>query len=279
MVRPPESSPFKAPVPSVRTTDGHPRGGRGRIGRWIADTVLADESPIDATVAFTDRDPAVADDAAAGRDAEAIPVDSDTTHDAVCLAVPMSAVPAAVEGIRVPRRAGDPRRLRRDDRRDRGDARTRAGPRARELPPAVRAAARPPGNVAAVVDEGGPVVEEITAAIEAGGNEVFETTPAEHDEAMETVQAGAHAAVLAWRLAGDDVREEFHTPVSAALDEVADTVTEGSPEVYAEIQRAFRRCRRRGRGGPRDRRFRLGGVRAALYERARGDREGRERHE
>jgi len=45
--------------------------------------------------------------------------------------------------------------------------------------------------------------------------------------------------VLAWRLAGDDVREEFHTPVSAALDEVADTVTEGSPEVYAEIQRAF----------------------------------------
>jgi len=28
-------------------------------------------------------------------------------------------------------------------------------------------------------------------------------------------------------------------PVSAALDEVADTVTEGSPEVYAEIQRAF----------------------------------------
>jgi len=72
MVRPPESSPFKAPVPSVRTTDGHPRGGRGRIGRWIADTVLADESPIDATVAFTDRDPAVADDAAAGRDAEAI---------------------------------------------------------------------------------------------------------------------------------------------------------------------------------------------------------------
>jgi len=51
--------------------------GAGEIGRWIADTVLADESPIDATVAFTDRDPAVADDAAAGRDAEAILVDSD----------------------------------------------------------------------------------------------------------------------------------------------------------------------------------------------------------
>jgi len=80
--------------------------GAGEIGRWIADTVLADESPIDATVAFTDRDPAVADDAAAGRDAEAILVDSDTTHDAVCLAVPMSAVPAAVEAYASPAQSG-----------------------------------------------------------------------------------------------------------------------------------------------------------------------------
>jgi len=76
--------------------------------------------------------------------------------------------------------------------------------------------------------------------------------------------------VLAWRLAGDDVREEFHTPVSAALDEVADTVTEGSPEVYAEIQRAFDGAddvawpRR-----PADRRFRLGGVRGPLRARPR----------
>jgi len=44
------------------------------------------------------------------------------------------------------------------------------GPRARELPPAVRAAAASPATSPAVVDEGGPVVEEITAAIEAGGN-------------------------------------------------------------------------------------------------------------
>ena len=39
--------------------------GAGEIGRWVADTVGADESPLDATVAFADRDPDVAADAAA----------------------------------------------------------------------------------------------------------------------------------------------------------------------------------------------------------------------
>ncbi|OYR68505.1 prephenate dehydrogenase, partial [Halorubrum sp. E3] len=137
---------------------------------------------------------------------------------------------------------------------------------------------RVPGNVAVVVDEGGPAIEGLTASIEAGGNDVFETTADEHDDAMETVQAGAHAAVLAWRLAADPVREEFHTPVSAALDEVADTVTEGSPAVYAEIQRAF--------DGAEDVADAAAAIAdaddeafAALYERARGDREGRDRLE
>ncbi|MFW6000617.1 MAG: prephenate dehydrogenase, partial [Halorubrum sp.] len=71
--------------------------GAGEIGRWVADTVSADASPIDASVAFADRDPAVAVDAAAGRDARTVDADGDSVHDAVCLAVPMSAVPAAVE--------------------------------------------------------------------------------------------------------------------------------------------------------------------------------------
>jgi prephenate dehydrogenase len=71
------------------------------------------------------------------------------------------------------------------------------------------------------------------------GNTVFQTTPEEHDNAMETVQAGAHTAVLAYALAADSVREEFATPVSATLDEIAATVTEGSPGVYAEIQSTF----------------------------------------
>jgi len=251
--------------------------GAGEIGRWIADTVSADESPVDATVSFADRDPSVAADAAAGRDADAVPADGDTVHDAVCLAVPMSAVPAAVEAY-----APRARRAILDVSGEMTDAVAAM----REHAPALERASyhplfappRVPGNVAAVVDEGGPAVAAITAAIEAGGNEVFETTPAEHDEAMETVQAGAHAAVLAWRLAGGDVREEFHTPVSAALDEIADTVTEGSPAVYAEIQRAFdgaddvaAAAREIADADPE--------AFADLYEAARGDREERDRHE
>ncbi len=251
--------------------------GAGEIGRWIADTVSADESPVDATVAFTDRDPEVAADAAATRDATAVPVEDDASYDAVCLAVPMSAVPDAVEAY-----APHAERAILDVSGEMTDAIAAMREHGADLERAsyhpLFAPPRVPGNVAAVVDEAGPVVEGISAAIEAGGNEVFETTPTEHDEAMETVQAGAHAAVLAWRLAGEDVREEFHTPVSAALDDVADTVTEGAPAVYAEIQRAFdgaddvaEAAREVADADPE--RF------ATLYERARGDREGRDRHE
>ena len=251
--------------------------GAGEIGRWIADTVSADESPIDATVAFADRDDAVAEDAAASREAETVPVDAETTHDAVCLAVPMSAVPAAVEQY-----APRAERAILDVSGEMTAATAAMREHALDLERAsyhpLFAPPRVPGNVAVVVDQGGAVVDGVSAAIEAGGNDVFETTPAEHDAAMETVQAGAHAAVLAWRLAGDEVREEFHTPVSAALDEVADTVTEGSPAVYAEIQRAFdgaddvaAAAREIADADPE--------AFAALYERARGDRDGRDRHE
>jgi len=251
--------------------------GAGEIGRWIADTVSADESPVDATVSFADRDPEVAADAAAGRDAEAVPADGDTAHDAVCLAVPMSAVPAAVEAY-APRAERAILDVSGEMTESIAAMREHAPDRERASYHPLFAPPRVPGNVAAVVDAGGPVVEGISGAIEAGGNEVFETTPAEHDEAMKTVQAGAHAAVIAWRLAGGDVREEFHTPVSAALDEVADTVTEGSPAVYAEIQRAF--------DGADDVAAAAREIAdadaeefAELYEAARGDREGRERHE
>ncbi len=251
--------------------------GAGEIGRWVADTLSADASPVDASVAFADRDPAVAADAAADRDARTAAADGDSVHDVVCLAVPMSAVPAAVETYapRAERAIVDV-----------SGEMTRAVAAMREHAPDIERASyhplfappRVPGNVAVVVDEPGPAVAAVSDAVEAGGNDVFETTADEHDAAMETVQAGAHAAVLAWRLAGDDVREEFHTPVSAALDDVADTVTEGSPAVYAEIQRAF--------DGAEDVAAAARAVAAAddeafadLYERARGDRDGRERLE
>jgi prephenate dehydrogenase len=56
---------------------------------------------------------------------------------------------------------------------------------------------------------------------------------------METVQAGAHAAVLAYALAAGEVREEFATPVSTAMDDLVATVTGGTPRVYREIQETF----------------------------------------
>ena len=251
--------------------------GAGEIGRWVADTLTADGSPVDATVTFTDRDPAVAEDAASARDAAVVPADGDTTHDAVCLAVPMSVVPEVVATYA-------PRASRAIF--DVSGEMTDAIAAMREHAPRLERASyhplfappRVPGNVAAAVDEPGETVEAVSAAIEAGGNDVFETTPTEHDEAMETVQAGAHAAVLAWRLAGEDVREEFHTPVSSALADVADTVTEGSPAVYAEIQRAFD-----GADDVADAARAIAdadaGEFADLYERARGDRDPRERHD
>lgn len=251
--------------------------GAGEMGRWVADTVRADAASVDATVAFADTDPEVAEAAARARGAETAATDGPSTFDVVCLAVPMSAVPNAVEAYasRASRAIVDV-----------SGEMTDAVAAMREHAPSLERASyhplfappRVPGNVAVVVDEPGPCVAALTEAIEAGGNDVFETTPAEHDRAMETVQAGAHAAVLAWRLAGDDVREEFHTPVSEALDDVADTVTEGSPAVYAEIQRAF--------DGADDVADAAAEIAAAdperfaeLYERARGDGETRARRE
>ncbi|TQQ79802.1 prephenate dehydrogenase [Halonotius terrestris] len=205
--------------------------GAGEMGRWVADTV-------DAAVAFTDADPAVAADAAADREARAVDPDTDESFDAVCLAVPMSAVADAVadyapnaeqaifdiSGI-----MADPLAAMADHAPDC----ERASMHPLFAPPRV------PGNVAVVTQSDGPLLESIREDMTAAGNTVFETTAAEHDEAMETVQAGAHTAVLAYALVADDIREEFATPVSAQLTDVAGTVTEGTPEVYSEIQSAF----------------------------------------
>ncbi|SDY46447.1 prephenate dehydrogenase/arogenate dehydrogenase family protein [Halopenitus persicus] len=254
--------------------------GAGEMGRWIADTVSSADAIADPAVSFTDLDADRARDAAVGREARALEASTATANrfEVVCLAVPISAVADAVAAYA-----------------DVADAAMIDVSGAMEAPIAAmrdhldsdveRASLHPlfapprvPGNVAAVVDRDGPRVTAVIEAIEAGGNDVFETTAAEHDEAMETVQAGAHAAILAWRLAGADVREEFHTPVSAGLDDLADTVTEGAPEVYAEIQGAF--------DGAEDVADAAAAIAeadpeafAALYERARGEGTERERHE
>jgi prephenate dehydrogenase len=204
--------------------------GAGSMGRWVARTV-------DADVAFADRDPAAAEAAVDDCGGETVPTDTDRRFDAVCLATPISAVEEAVGSfganaedamfdvtgsmaapVAAMRQAFDGERV--------------------SLHP-LFAPENAPGNVAAVADESGPITDGVRADLADAGNRVFETTVEEHDTAMETVQSGAHAAVLAYALAADGVREEFATPVSTALDEVADAVTDGTPRVYAEIQETF----------------------------------------
>jgi prephenate dehydrogenase len=211
--------------------------GAGRMGRWFGRTVR-EGADREVSIAFADRERAVADRAAGATGGRAVGIDGEERFDAVCLAVPIPAVAGSVAA---------------------------QAPRAREavcdvagaMAPALEAMQahgadrerlslhplfapeRAPGTVAAVHDAAGPTTTAIRAAIEAAGNEVFETTVAEHDRAMETVQAKAHAAVLAFGLAAEDVPEEFSTPVSAALSELVGTVAGGDPRVYADVQETF----------------------------------------
>jgi len=205
--------------------------GAGEMGRWVADTV-------DADVAFTDADADVAADAAAAREARRVSTTTDESFEAVCLAVPMSAAEAAVEQYAplateaifdVSGVMADPLAA----------METHAPDRDRASFHPLFAPPRVPGNVAVVTAADGPHLQAIREDMTQAGNTVFETTPEEHDSAMETVQAGAHTAVLAYALAADSVREEFATPVSEQLEAVARTVTEGDPGVYAEIQSTF----------------------------------------
>lgn len=206
--------------------------GAGEMGRWIARTT-------DRPVAVTDVDPTVAASAAAAvDDVRAVPADTEETFDIVCLAVPISVVADAVE-----------RYAPRAERAMCDVSGVMEGPieAMREVLPdrerlsmhPLFAASNAPGNVAVVADAPGPATDALRADVTAAGNHTFETTAAEHDAAMETVQAGAHTAILAYALAAADVREEFATPVSAALDDLVGTVTGGTPRVYREIQETF----------------------------------------
>lgn len=210
--------------------------GAGTMGRWFGQC-LADA--VEGTVAFVDRESGVAAAAAAGiDDARTTDLADDERFDLVCIAVPISATEAAIaeHAPRAGRAILDVSGV-------------MVGPvraMAEHAPDRERASLHPlfapsnePGNVACVVGERGPIVELVCETLSARGNDLFETTPREHDEAMRTVQARAHAAVLAYALAADDVPERFHTPISGALEAVADQVTGNEPSVYAEIQDTF----------------------------------------
>ena len=199
--------------------------GAGAMGRWLAGTLADSEAAIE--LAFADTDADAAEGAAAEFDADAVALregvpTTDRTFETVALAVPIPAVEAAVADW-APYTEAAMLDLS-------GVMAEPVAAMRKRLPDRERASLHPLFA---------PTLSPLLDALRGAGNEPFETTPAEHDDAMATVQAKTHAAVLAWAIAGEDVREEFHTPVSAGLSDLAATVTDGDARVYADIQDAF----------------------------------------
>lgn len=210
--------------------------GAGTMGRWLGDVLNETAEPTALTVADTDL--ATARRVAEQLDCRVCANDDTEAFDLVCFAVPMPALEDAVvsHAARTSKAVLDVT----------GRMREPLSVLAEHAPSCARASLHPlfapenePGSVPVVVAEDGPEIELVREALSARGNHVFETTAAEHDEAMETVQATAHAAVLAFGLAADEVDPAFHTPVSETLVELLARVTDGSPGVYADIQTAF----------------------------------------
>ncbi len=211
--------------------------GAGDMGRWLGGSLRAD-APASIDLAFADRDGTVASEAADAVDGRAVETDTDEHFDGVCIAVPIPVVSETIAAYA--------------DRADRamfditGTMAVPVEAMREHVPERERASFHPlfspanePGNVPLVVDEGGPVVDTVRQALSARGNDCFETTPTEHDEAMETVQARTHAAVLAYALAAEEVDSRFHTPISSELDDLARHTTAGESRVYGDIQATF----------------------------------------
>jgi prephenate dehydrogenase len=205
--------------------------GAGAVGRWFADLV-------DAEVAFADVDGGTARSAAEAVGGRPVALDGVERFDAVAVAVPLPAAPDAIasHAPRADRAVMDLT----------GRMAEPVAAMAEHAPGLERLSLHPlfapenaPGRIAAVADEPGPTTDEVRTALESAGNELFDTTPEAHDHAMETVQAKAHAALLAFALAADDVDPVFGTPIYDRLTAVADEVTAGEPRVYADIQATF----------------------------------------
>lgn len=205
--------------------------GAGAVGRWFA-TLL------DGTISFVDLDPEVADAAAAAADARAVDRETEQRFDVVVFAVPLPATESAIET-----HAGKARTALVDLA---GGMVGPIGAMAAVAPDRERLSLHPlfapdnaPGRVAFVQDAPGEYTDNLLKTLERAGFVLVETTPEEHDRAMETVQARAHAAVLAFALAAEPVPEGFGTPVYDGLRELVDEVTGGNPRVYSDIQAAF----------------------------------------
>ncbi|MFB6180183.1 MAG: prephenate dehydrogenase/arogenate dehydrogenase family protein [Halorientalis sp.] len=212
--------------------------GAGAMGRWFAETV-ADDGTEFTDIAFADADADAATAAGASLDhGRAVDLETNEQFEVVCIAVP---IPVAVDAIathadRATRALVDVT----------GVAADPVAAMADHAPDRERLSLHPlfapenaPGNVAAVVDEAGPVTDAIMATLRGAGNRVFQTTAEDHDTAMETVQAQAHAAILSFGMAAANVPDEFQTPISEGLFDLVAQVTDGDPRVYADIQAAF----------------------------------------
>jgi len=213
--------------------------GAGAMGVWFGEALVSGASE-SVSLAYADADAEVAAAAAeeASDSARSVPLDTTETFELVCIAVPLPAATDAIADhaanvgramVDVTGSATEPIEAMREHASD--------GERVGLHP--LFAPENAPGNVAVVSDATGPVTDRVRATLSARGNDLFETTAAEHDRTMETVQARAHAAVLSFGLAAEEVPEGFQTPVSGALFDLIEQVTGGDPRVYADIQDAF----------------------------------------
>lgn len=204
--------------------------GAGAVGRWFA-------REVGQSVAFTDRDPDVAAAAADEVGGRAVSLTSAEEFDLVCLAVPISATTEAIA-----RHADTAGKAMIDCSGVMGAPLAAMADHAPELERAslhpLFAPEQAPGRVAVVREADGPTVDQALDAL-GRNHDLFETTAEAHDAAMSTVQAKVHAAILAYGLAAEPVPDQFHTPVSEALDRLVDRVTAGNPQTYREIQDSF----------------------------------------
>jgi len=211
--------------------------GAGAMGRWLA-RALREDGPPSLQLSVCDVDGEAAREAAEALDAETVAPGTDDTFEAVCVAVP---IPAAGEAIAT--YGGQAERAVFDVTGTMAEPvaamRRHAPNRERVSLHPLFAPANEPGNVAVVADAPGPATDGVRDALAARGNDLFETTPAEHDDAMETVQARTHSAVLAYALAAESVPDRFQTPVSAGIEDLVAQVTDGDAGVYADVQAAF----------------------------------------
>lgn len=217
--------------------------GAGSMGRWVGEILqCCDVSDSMAqsdncSVFYYDERPDTARRAADETGGEMV-TEPSSTYEVVCIAVPIPAATAAIaaHADRATRAVLDVT----------GTMKEPVRALREHAPDVERCSLHPlfspesePGNVPMVVEDGGPITSVLREALEARGNRLFETTPEEHDEMMTTVQAKAHAAILAYGLAGEAVPDRYQTAVSDELSDLVRHVARGDPRVYADIQQAF----------------------------------------